>query len=329
MDRRLIPVGLIGLGTVTAAGGVALGAKGTRSIATAQGRIGEASARYGDERAAFDNHWRETNDQLIVLGKCQARAFELVVGRMADFLRRNDKLVNEAERLLFDGVEPIQRHLTIEATLGLEPQSWIHGIFASARTGLGINRGLRIGAKGYAKASTGTPISRLSGAAEKSAMNAFFGGGSKAAGGAGMVVGQRALVAATVGPAVLVSGLLVMMQGERAKTGARAYESCVSIEIGDMAQMRRRFDAIGVRAAEIESVLDKLVDRATAALDLLESEPFNSVHHEVPFHQAMSLAIAVRDVAMAQVIDSPGDLDDEITQLKLKYRPLIKESADD
>jgi hypothetical protein len=319
---------MIGFGTVTAAGGVALGAKGTRSIVTAQGRIGEASARHGEERAAFENHWRETNDKLIVLGNCQARAFELVVGRMADFLRRNEKLVNEAGRLLVDGIEPIQRQLTIESTLGQEPRAWINGIFASTRTGIGLNKGLRVGAKDYAKASTGTPISKLSGAAEKNALNAFFGGGSKAAGGAGKVVGQRALVAATVGPAVLVSGLLVMMQGEKAKTGARAYESSVNIEIGEMAQMRARFDAIGIRAAEIEHVLDKLVDRATAALDLLESEPF-TVHREVPFRQAMSLAIAVRDVAMAQVINGPGDLDDEITQLKLKYRPLIKETTDD
>ncbi len=67
----------------------------------------------------------------------------------------------------------------------------------------------------FASASTGTAISTLSGAAATNATLAFFGGGSLAAGGYGMVGGMMVLGSMVVGPALMVMGLI---------TGAKSHE---------------------------------------------------------------------------------------------------------
>ncbi len=63
-------------------------------------------------------------------------------------------------------------------------------------------------AQALACASTGTAISALSGAAATNATLAFFGGGSLAAGGLGMVGGTAVLGGLVAGPALLVMGLV-------------------------------------------------------------------------------------------------------------------------
>ena len=63
-------------------------------------------------------------------------------------------------------------------------------------------------AQALAVASTGTAISTLSGAAATNATLAFFGGGSLAAGGLGMVGGTAVLGGLVAGPALMVMGLV-------------------------------------------------------------------------------------------------------------------------
>jgi hypothetical protein len=117
-------------------------------------------------------------------------------------------------------------------------------------------------------------------------------------------------------------------QGEKAKTKAHENEAKVNIAIAEMQATNAKFDAIISRAAELETLLGQLVVRATSALDLLESEPFDTARHAARFQQALTLTVAVRDVASTQVVDGSGDLNEETATFKVRYRTLIKAAGD-
>lgn len=95
-----------------------------------------------------------------------------------------------------------------------------------------------------------------------------------------------------------------------------------------MQETKARFDAIVARAEELEELLDQLVVGGRSALDLLESEPFDPSHHAARFQQALTLTMAVRDVASTQVVDESGDLNEETATVKVRYRTLVKEVED-
>ncbi|MCQ2521071.1 MAG: hypothetical protein MJ105_01710 [Lachnospiraceae bacterium] len=72
-----------------------------------------------------------------------------------------------------------------------------------------------------AKASTGTKISELTGAAAKRATLAFFGGGALASGGMGMNGGRAVLAGIVIGPVVLSVGIAMHMMSKKALARAR------------------------------------------------------------------------------------------------------------
>lgn len=328
MVLPLLPAVLIGVGVVTGAGGGVLGLKGGYDIKKANSRIRVAGARYDDERRRLEAHELVTNETLKTLGTRQEQANHMVVARMADFLRRHTKEVSESEKLLVDGLESALGQVAVGEGLGQDAISWMRGIVGTAVTGVGVNAGITTAVTTFATASTGTAISALSGAAATKATLAFLGGGSLAAGGGGMAVGAAALNFVTIGPAILVSGFVVAGQGEKAKTKARENEAAVNVAIAEVQETKTKFDGIIARAEELEGLLDQLVMRGTSALDLLESEPFDPGSHAVRFHQALTLAVAVRDVASTQVVDESGDLNEETAMFKVRYRPLLKETDD-
>lgn len=99
----------------------------------------------------------------------------------------------------------------------------------------------------FASASTGTAISALSGAAATNATLAFFGGGSLASGGLGMVGGMYVLGGLVAGPALMVMGMITEAKSkeklEKALANrAQAEEVVVSLNTAaaQCAAIRRR-----------------------------------------------------------------------------------------
>lgn len=326
MVLPLIPLALAGIGVVTGAAGTVMGIKGGHDIKKANERIKNAGVLYDEKRTHLHAHERATNDALKKLGNCQEWAIHEVVDRMAEFLRRHDKQVKHGEKLLVDGLESSPGHVLTAGTLGQDALSWMRGIVGSAVTGVGVNSGVTLAVTSLASASTGTAISTLSGAAATNATMAFLGGGSIASGGGGMAAGAAALNFVTIGPALLVSGLIVAGQGEKAQTKARENEAAVNVAIQEMGLTKEVFDAIISRADELEVLLRQLETSATSALELLESEPFDAERHAAPFQRALTLTMAVRDVATVQVVDDAGQLNPGADRFKLTYRALAKES---
>lgn len=323
-----VPLALIGVGVVSGVSGAALGLKGGYDIKKANDRIRQAGVQYDEERRKLEAHELATNEMLKALGTRQEQAIHVVVERMTDFLRRHEKQVSESEKFLVDGLDSTIGQVELGRSVGQDAISWMRGVVGATVTGVGINTGITTVVTRFAAASTGTAISTLSGAARTNATLAVLGGGSIASGDGGMAVGAAALKFVTTGPAILVSGLVVAGQGEKAKTKARKNEAEVNVAIAEMQATKSTFDAITARAKELQMLLDQLVVRATSALDLIESEPFDPAYHAAPFQRALTLTLAVRDAASTQVVDESGELNRETASLKMRYRTLIKETAD-
>lgn len=326
MVLPLVPIALIGVGVVSGVSGAALGLKGGYEIKKANGRIRKSGELYSQEREKLEAQEAATNESLAVLGAGQEHAIRVVVERMAEFLRRHEKQVSDSEKFLVDGLEPMPGQVTVGNGIDRDAVAWMRGILGTAVTGVGINTGITTAVTTFASASTGTAISTLSGVAATNATLAAIGGGSLASGGGGMAAGVVALNFVTIGPALLVSGLMVAGQGEKAKTKACENEAAVNVAIAEMQTTKTKFEGVISRTAELGTLLDELVARATLALDRLESESFDPERHAASFQEALVTTVAVRDVASIQVVDESGELNEETANFKLKYRTWTKET---
>ena len=328
MVLPLIPAVLIAVGAATGGGGLALGGKGALDLKKASGQLKEAHDRYERRRARSEQNVAATNRRLEDLGQQQKQALIDVVLRMRDFLRRHEKQVRESERLLVEGIDANMTRVPGLVALDVDAVAWVGGVLGSAAVAAGTNAGVTAAASGIGVASTGAAISGLSGAAAESATLAWLGGGALAAGGGGMALGFTALNFVTFGPALLLGGFVTKSQGTKAVTKAKAYQAKVAVAIAEMDETDAQLAAVDARADELSSVLERLTERAVAALDLLESEPFEPQAHAPRFQQALTLVMAVRDVAAAPVIDASGELTEQSANLIVKYRAMTEEPED-
>lgn len=323
-----IPVMLIGVGVATGGSGVAFGGTGARDLMRAKGRLKEAGQGYERRLAQAEDALEATNTALEALREQQRRALVDVVVRMGDFLRRHERQVRESERLLVDGIDATMTKISGFRGLDVDALAWIGGALGSAAAGAGAGFGITAAASSFGVASTGAAISGLTGAAAESATFAFLGGGALASGGGGMALGATVLNFVTVGPALFVGGLVVKGQGAKAMTRAREFEAKIAVAIAELDEMDARLKGVDARAAELCGLLTGLTLRALEALEVLESEPFDPVRHASRFQRAMTLAMAVRDVAATRIVDTEGRLDERSADLTIRYRPLIEETLD-
>ncbi|MFG2008736.1 hypothetical protein ACGFNF_06635 [Micromonospora sp. NPDC048868] len=328
MPIPLIAAALIAIGTATGGGGLALGGVGAYDIVQATSRLKKAQRRYEQRRSESEATLTATNDKLKALGEHQKQALDDVVTRMGDFLRRHERQVRESERLLVEGVDATMSQVPGLRGLDVEAVAWISGALGSAAAGAGTGAGVTAAASSFGLASTGAAISGLSGAAAESATLALLGGGSIASGGGGMALGATALSFVTIGPALLVGGLVVKGQGTKALTQATEFEAKIAVAIADLDETDARLSGVDARADELSHLLTTLSAHAVGAQDLLESEPFDPKVHAARFQRAMTLVMAVRDVAATPVIDTQGELNERSANLTVKYRPLSEEPGD-
>ncbi|MFD7684907.1 hypothetical protein [Streptomyces sp. NPDC059781] len=321
-----IPVILIGVGVATGGSGVALGGKGIHDLKRSKARLEEAGQDYEQRRAQTEEALAVTNTALKTLGEQQKQALIDVVVRMGDFLRRHERQVRESERLLVDGVDATMTKIPGLHGLDVNAAAWIGGALGSAAAGASTGAGIAAAASSFGVASTGAAISGLTGAAAESATLAFLGGGALASGGGGVALGTAALNFVTIGPALLVGGLVFKGQGKKAITQAREFEAKVAVAIAELDETDTRLKGVDARVAELRDLLTDLTSRGLEALDLLESEPFEPRSHAERFQRAMTLVMAVRDVATTPIVDAEGELDERSSNLTIRYRPLTEEN---
>lgn len=329
MVLPLIPV-VLGVGSgLAAAGGVAAGAVGGQQIKRAQSRMRRSQEEY---EARFVIHLEfvdETNEGLLRLGEAQARAQADVVSRMSAFLKRHEKLVRNSDLPIVDGVDGSPTPVEAMAKLDPDVATWVGGAIGSVAVSVATPAAIRIAIVQFASASTGTAISALHGIAATNATLAAIGGGAVAAGGGGMALGATMLNVATAGPGILVAGLMVKNRGTKARTEAAAHHAELAIAMADLDEHEELLRAVRSRADELHDTLTRLVARARAALDELESEPFQLDRHGERLQTALLLTVSVRDVARAPITDEQGNLRKDTAALILKYRTTDTEDSDD
>jgi hypothetical protein len=321
MVAPLIPVVLIGTGVITGIGGGVNAARGALKMRSARREAAEATVRYETELRATQQAVDATNQAVHAYGRHQEAALRDVVHRMADFLRRNQQAVAEKASDLLDGVVVDTQRLE-EFTGGrLTPDGLAAHIAQAAAAGAATYTMVPVAVASYGSASTGIAIAKLSGAAAQRATMAWLGGGSLATGGGGMALGAMALNVVTIGPTVLVGGLVLNGKGEKARSEARHYSADVERSVDEQHALRGRLQLIDRRADELDVLLADLTDRGITALDELdEHEPFDPNEHAEPFRRALAYAIAVRDVISTPIMDADGEVDPDTDRLLVTYR---------
>lgn len=328
MVLPLVPLVIIIGSGITGAGGVVAGAVGGVQVKRARTQIRHHTTRYENRHTTHLAKVDRANAALQSLGRTQERAQRDVIFRMRDFLERHAKQVRAHEHLILDGVDDSNTQVVGMAKLDPDVAGWVRGVVGSALVGGAIPAVLRKAVTQLAKASTGTPISDLRGAAAERATQAFFGGGSLASGGGGMALGATVLNVAVAGPSFLIAGLTVKNRGTKARTEADNLRTAVDVAIAQLDVRYQLLRGVRKRAHELDDILIRLVSQATNALDLLESEPFDIDAHGKRLQAALVLVKSVRDVATAPVADEDGNLDTNTEQLIFNYRDARKETAD-
>lgn len=320
MVLPLIPLALIAAGVGTGTGGIAAFVSGGFKVRKAKCVEQQAEVAYLDCLAVTRHKVNQTNGRIRRYGRQQGHARRHVVVRMADFLRRNQKQVSQSGGSLLDGIDvDIAQIPEFEGVLTFDSR-WMSGAVGAVATGAGAYVGLPALAGAVGTASTGATISGLSGAAAQSATMAWLGGGSIAAGGGGVALGATALNFVTIGPALLVSGLVFNGQGEKSLTRAQERDAEVQIAIEQQVLLRGRLDDIQARVRELSITMRELVRRAQAALYELEQVTFDPIEHAELFRRTMRLVVAVRDFCLVPILDDDGALNTDTEKLVITYR---------
>lgn len=327
MVLPLIPVVAIAIGAAAGGGGLALGGKGAYDIKKASSELSAAREKYEARRAESEALVEKINDRIVRYGRQQEAAMQTVVLRMHDFLVRNEQKVRDSEKLLVDGIDATVNLLTASGSVDLSAAQWVSGIVGSIGAGAGASAATTSAVSTFGAASTGAAISGLSGAAAESATLAWLGGGAVAAGGGGMAMGALALNFVTIGPGLLVAGFVVKGQGKKAATQAMEFKAKIEIEIAELDTADAQTRLVSTRTDELDRALFTMSARATAALDVLEAEPFDPARHTPQFQRAMVLVKGVLDIATTPVIDKNGDPTQAGHALALKYRNMTTAGA--
>jgi hypothetical protein len=288
----------------------------------AQSVADAAQKRYDKSVSLTQTRLDESNERIQEYGRQQEEARRLVVKRMIAFLERQRRQVKPGTAQLLDGIEA--EHGDIGAFDGplTADVNWLMGAGMAALTGAGTSAAIPGAVTVLGAASTGTAISSLSGAAAHNATMAWLGGGALSAGGGGVAAGTAALGVVTVGPTLLIGGLTLNSQGDKAMHKAKEHEAKVAVAVEEQAAFRTFLNTFDIRITEVSEVVAGLVQRAEGALDSLEQLDFDPAQHTAAFDRAMALALAVKDLTAVPVIDDDGQINSEMLRLIPTYKEL-------
>jgi hypothetical protein len=307
--------------------GIATGMVGVGEIRKARAQIESDDARLGKCREAHRAKVDHTNVVLLDFGRTQELAQRDVIIRFEDFLVRNRKQVRAKKHLLLDGIDESHAQAPGLAKLDSDVIGWVQGLIGASAVGAATPVALRAVGTQLGKAGTGAAIKTLHGAAREKALVALFGGGPRTAGGLGMALGRPMLNAAGAGMGLLAAGVVVKTEGTRALTEAEARRTEADTEIAELRSRQEVLSGVRKLACEQGGVLGRLMVRATEALDVLESEPFDAELHAERFHVAFVLVKSVGQVLAAfyEHVNHDGMTE----QLKFNYRDATTEATDD
>ena len=303
---------LLFIGAAVATGAVG-GTKTIKAVSdnSKAGQINEiANQSIENARDELDRQRKEVGAALESLGKEKLTILE---GNVTDFVTTFEKIKNIDFQSSI-GLEEL-KNLHIDQNTFRELKelgSFALGVAGGAAAGVAGGALTAVGAYGaamtFASASTGTAISALSGAAATNATLAFFGGGSLASGGLGMVGGMYVLGGLVAGPALMVMGMITEAKSkeklEKALSNkAQADEIVESLNAASVqcSAIRRRTYMFYNLLAHLDSLFLPQVWRMQ---DIVESEGVDYRAYTLESKKAIAAAASTACTIKA-VLDTP------------------------
>lgn len=313
-----IPIIIGGLSLITSGYGLSKVKEGLGGIQEANRLIDSLKEQQDEKFRELDRAGQRVAGDFENLGKVKIEILGETFGAFAEFTARLKKRVRkhafETSEDRFAGITPEtlqefeKQSLDAKSLMGGGAQAFT----AAAAAGQGAAS--LVGAFGVA--STGTAIGGLSGAAATNAMLAWLGGGSLAAGGGGMALGQVILGGIYLAPATLIGGLALASQGQKALTEAKKFNSQVRYACAKMdsqifflTRVRRRID-------EFQTVLLNLDTRAKARMDSMVPERLDprSDRDMQDFACLCQLMSALWNLTHFSILTEDGDLNGEASE---------------
>ncbi len=320
---------LIGAATLGGVGGVGAGVKGVVDAHKAQGLNENTAARQRIAAQNLETLREECGRALDELGLEKINVLDTSMkhfldsfGKLKNVELRDSIGLDELKRLHID--EASFEELRKLSNMAVEiVKSGIAGLTAGSLTAFGAY-GL---AMHFATASTGAAIAGLHGAAAANATLAFFGGGALAAGGMGMAGGMAVLGGLMAGPALLVFGAMVGLNGMKNLEQAKADAAQVNAYCEQWAAATDLSRAIRNRAMMFYSTLAQLDVRFSIALRNLDRIIASQGEDYAQFDQeakqsvaaCVSLAMSIKSVLDTPIVDDSGTLTDESGALMRKF----------
>lgn len=312
--KVLIPAGVLAVGGIGAAG------KGGLDILHGKRSRKAAEERQTDALARFEALRVQTEQVVVEYGEYQVLVQSRTIGRLADWLERNERQVR---RLNFKRVSGI----TVRVTKVLEFKrnydevaQGLAGVVAALGAGAAAPAGALWGVAAFGTAGTGAQIAALGGVAAENAMFAWLGGGPIAAGGGGMAAGAGVLGLVTILPILVIGGATIGVAGAKQKRRGKEHAANIDLEIGRIETSEVLLVALQERVLELRMVLERLESSASIALTKLDSVDFDPNLHAELFLEAYQLSVAVREVLNAKVLDSEsGELNPAVLKIIRKF----------
>lgn len=225
------------------------------------------------------------------------------------------KNVELGELLLVDAVPELRAMNVQLKSCGIKAVEGLTTLAGSAAAGAATG-GLTLAAVGaFATASTGTAISTLSGAAATSATLAWLGGGSLAAGGAGIAGGTMVLTGLVAVPALVVIGTFLWWKGEQELKKQIEVKDKLKRAEYELNRQLYRADLVRKRMNDTTEVVDSLRGIGAPRLVDLESLVQENVDYATysPDQKAVvaelaAIATTLSAVMAAPLVDEKGNV---------------------
>ncbi|WP_156013297.1 hypothetical protein [Thioalkalivibrio sp. HK1] len=318
---------IVWLAVGVAAGGYGIykGVKGFDDTYKAKEKSRKAKDRYDNNVDKTEDTRKRFMRHADDYGKVQIEVAHDTVG---EFLRLLDKLNLKGRSRDAHLLDDLRINPTeIREYRGIiEHANALLGGAASAATAGGTASTATVGLVGlFASAGTGTSIGSLSGAAAQSATLAWLGGGTLASGGGGVALGTFVLGGVVLVPAMLVGGLVLATQGQKALSQARDDECKVNIACEELKTLRDLMEKSKKRVDELEKVLKGLSDRAKVAMKKIDPDDFDSSRSEDldRFSAAGTLVRGVVSILSTPILDDAGNLSSDSAKVLTRTRKLI------
>jgi hypothetical protein len=329
-----LPLILVGVAAVAGAGSGLAGAvnavKGVRKLNGANGEAKRAKARYDEGEKRTQEAIDSLNERAAAYGEHQAQVAVTTIARFIEAVRRLGQGASSKDLAALEGFDRVSLEIDDYEGVVTHANAFLAGGLKAAGAAVGAHQGA-IGLAGLiGTASTGTALSGLSGAALTNATLAWWGGGSLATGGLGMAGGAAVLGTVTAGPAILISGLVLNGQGEKAKTKAAEFAAEVSVALAEQERLMAFLERVERRVDELDGLLGELDARARSGLERLEGSTRQDQSFAETFRETAMLVHGVAEILRTPVVQQRDNGELEVNavtdQLLVRHRQLNGDS---